>query len=136
MNLSGRFAGVARMTSESDNNVIFDFWSSNIVRYGVFSVEWLIVKDFPNKHLKAKNIMNLNGENVIFSRDCSEIDYSSGVKFIREYELFPYITSILQHFEYFDERENAYRQVKNKMCNNNHSINNFRQSKKTNDKVL
>jgi hypothetical protein len=117
MNNSGRFCGIAKMTSEFNQNYIFDYWSSENPWKGIFKLEWLIIKDVPNKFIKSKSIENTHEQNVIYSRDCSEINFQEGLKFIYEYENYPYYTSLLQHFEYYDEREEAYKFYKQKVEN-------------------
>ena len=52
MNGSGRFVGVARITSNVDFNMAFDFWAMDEVWRGLMQVEWLFIKDVPNKLLK------------------------------------------------------------------------------------
>lgn len=52
MNGSGRFVGVARMTSCVDENMVFEYWAMDEVWKGLMQVEWLIIKDIPNRFLK------------------------------------------------------------------------------------
>ena len=52
MNGSGRFVGVARMISNVDFNFAFEYWAMDGVWRGLMQVEWLFVKDVPNKLLK------------------------------------------------------------------------------------
>jgi hypothetical protein len=52
MNGSGRFVGIAKMASECNENIIFEYWAMDEVWKGLFEVEWIFVKDIPNKHLK------------------------------------------------------------------------------------
>jgi hypothetical protein len=52
MNGSGRFVGVARINSNVDFNMAFDFWAMDEVWRGLMKVEWLFIKDVPNKFLK------------------------------------------------------------------------------------
>jgi signal recognition particle GTPase len=52
MNGSGRFVGVARMASECNEKTIFEYWAMDEVWKGLFEVEWIFIKDIPNKFLK------------------------------------------------------------------------------------
>jgi len=52
MNGSGRFVGVARMVSNVDFNKVFEYWAMDEVWKGLMKVEWLFIKDVPNKFLK------------------------------------------------------------------------------------
>ena len=45
MNGSGRFVGVCRMTSEVDDNIIFEYWAMDDIWKGLFQVEWIFIKD-------------------------------------------------------------------------------------------
>ena len=52
MNASGRFVGVARMNGRVDESAIFEYWAMDEVWRGLMPVDWLIVKDIPNRFLK------------------------------------------------------------------------------------
>ena len=57
-NGSGRYVGVARMTSPCDENKKFDYWTQDNKWPGLFDVEWIYIKDVPFKEFK--NIMMLD----------------------------------------------------------------------------
>ena len=57
MNGSGRFVGVARMVSNVDFNKVFEYWAMDEVWKGLMNVEWLFIKDVPNKFLKDIKLM-------------------------------------------------------------------------------
>ena len=52
MNGSGRYVGISKVASEVDPKAIFEYWSIDNVWMGLIQVEWLIVKDLPNKYLR------------------------------------------------------------------------------------
>lgn len=52
MNGSGRFVGVAKMTGKVDESAIFEYWAMDEVWRGLMPVEWVIIKDIPNRFLK------------------------------------------------------------------------------------
>lgn len=52
MNGSGKFTGVAKITSEFDENNNFGLWAINETWIGLFSVEWIFIKDILNQYLK------------------------------------------------------------------------------------
>ena len=52
MNASGRFVGVARMSSKVDFETVFDYWAMDEVWKGLMQVEWLFIKDIQNKILR------------------------------------------------------------------------------------
>jgi YTH domain-containing family protein len=49
VNGSGRFLGVAKMTSEVDYHANFNYWSQGDKWKGFFFVVWIYIKDIPNK---------------------------------------------------------------------------------------
>ena len=57
MNGSGRFVGVARMASKCDQEMIFEYWAMDEIWKGLMQVEWIFIKDVPNKILKEIKLM-------------------------------------------------------------------------------
>jgi hypothetical protein len=51
VNCSGRFIGLAQMTSEYNNQTNFVHWSQEKWK-GYFNLKWLIIKDVPNTSFK------------------------------------------------------------------------------------
>ena len=45
---------------------------------------------------------------MVNSRDCQEIERETGLALIKFFQAFREKTSIVQHFEYFDDRQNLY----------------------------
>lgn len=110
---SGRFSGVCKLKSGCDFNKTFKYWSSIVEWQGIINVEWIIIKDLPNKAIKEENFITLKGESLVLGRDCSEIDTDTGINFLYFYSKFILITSILQHFQYYDERELEFKEHEN-----------------------
>ena len=111
MNGSGRFVGVAKMTSEVDENMIFEYWAMDDVWKGLFQVEWVFIKDVPNKFLKDIKLSNNGFKPVTNSRDTQEIPRNEGEIFLKVFEEFKYQTCILQHFQYYDERQELFEKT-------------------------
>ena len=72
---------------------------------GLFPVEWKFIKDIPYKYLKDIKLSNNNFKPVTNSRDTQEIARTEGELFLKKVEEFKYHTTILQHFQYYDERQ-------------------------------
>jgi len=51
-NGSGRYVGVARMTSQVDENKQFMYWTQDSKWPGLFNVEWVFIKDVPFRNFK------------------------------------------------------------------------------------
>ena len=115
MNGSGRFVGIAKMKSEVDFNMLFEYWAMDDVWKGLFEVEWIFIKDIPNKFLKDIKLSNNGFKPVTNSRDTQEIPRQEGEQFLKIFEEFKYQTCILQHFQYYDERQDLYENTKNQI---------------------
>lgn len=112
MNGSGRFVGIARITSEVDESKIFEYWAMDDVWKGLFSVEWLLIKDVPNKFLKDIKLSNNAYKPVTNSRDTQEIPRKEGEDMVEIFEEFKSQTNLLQHFQYYDERQDLFESTK------------------------
>ena len=112
MNGSGRFVGVAKMKSEVDENKIFEYWAMDDVWKGLFSVEWIFIKDIPNKYFKDIKLPNNGLKPVTNSRDTQEILRNEGEMMIQIFEEFKYQTCLLQHFQYYDDRQKLFEKTK------------------------
>ncbi|MCQ2819047.1 MAG: YTH domain-containing protein [archaeon] len=109
-NGSGRFIGVARMKSPVDPEKSFEFWTQDQKWLGLFEVEWLFIKDIPFKEFKNIVITMKDGETkpVSNSRDCQEIPFQFAKTMIEIFESYQNTNTILEHFEYYDFRQDNY----------------------------
>jgi len=114
MNGSGRFVGIAKVASEVNESEIFEFWAMDDVWKGLFRVEWLVIKDIPNKFFKDIKLSNNAFKPVTNSRDTQEIPRIEGERIIGIFEEFKNQTNLLQHFQYYDERQDLFEQTKQK----------------------
>jgi len=53
VNGSGKFVGVAQMTSEVDYQANFNYWTQNSKWKGFFFLVWIYIKDIPNRIFKG-----------------------------------------------------------------------------------
>ena len=114
-NGSGRFVGVARMKSACDNNKSFEYWTQDGKWPGIFEVEWVFIKDVPFKEFKNIIITMKDGETKPISnaRDCQEIPFNFAKNMIEIFEAYQNSNTILEHFEYYDIRQENYeKQIK------------------------
>ena len=120
-NGSGRFCGVAKMKTPVDENRTFEFWTQDNKWPGLFEVEWLFIKDVPFKEFKDIIITMKDGEvkPVSNSRDTQEIPYEQGKIMIEKIEIYQNSNTILEHFEFYDLRQENY--VKNMNAKNNYN---------------
>jgi hypothetical protein len=105
VNGSGRFLGLAQMTSEVEYRANFNYWSQGEKWKGFFFVVWLTIKDIPNRALR--NIINEYNENkpVTASRDTQEIHPIAGAEMLKIFSESPYESSILDDFKFFEQKQ-------------------------------
>ena len=127
VNGSGKFMGIALMNSDVEYKINFNYWSQNDKWKGFFFVNWICIKDVPNRMFK--NIINeLNDHKpVISSRDTQEISTSAGVKMLEIFRDYPQERTIFNsqtnEFNYMIPRQN---EITNYNININNMNNNFR----------
>ena len=94
VNGSGKFMGIALMNSDVEYKVNFNYWSQNDKWKGFFFVEWICIKDVPNRMFRS--IINDLNENkpVTSSRDTQEICTNAGVKMLKVFKDYPQESTI------------------------------------------
>ena len=109
-NGSGRFVGVARMKTELEPERHFQYWTQDEKWPGLFEVEWVMIKDVPFREFKNIIITMKDGETkpISNSRDCQEIPFAYAKTMIEIFENYQNTNSILEHFEYYDIRQENY----------------------------
>ena len=109
-NGSGRYAGIARMKSPVDENRTFDFWTQDGKWPGLFDVEWIFIKDVPFKEFKEIIITMKDGETKPISnaRDTQEIPFEQAKIMFEIISKFQNRNTILEHFEFYDLRQENY----------------------------
>ena len=113
-NGSGRFVGVARMKSPCDNEKSFEYWTQDEKWPGLFEVEWLFIKDVPFREFKNIIITMKDGETKPISnaRDVQEIPFTHAKTMVEIFENYQNTNTILEHFEYYDVRQDNYEKAK------------------------
>ena len=109
-NGSGRFVGVARMKTPCDNDKSFEYWTQDQKWMGLFEVEWMFIKDVPFKEFKDIIITMKDGETkpISNSRDVQEIPFDAAKKMMEIFENFQNTNTILEHFKFYDTRQENY----------------------------
>ena len=118
-NGSGRYDGVARMKTPCDLNKSFELWTQDGKWMGLFDVEWIFIKDVPFKEFKDIKITMKDGEikPVSNSRDTQEIPFEQGKIMMERISKYQNSNTILEHFEFYDMRQDNYE--RNMKANNN-----------------
>ena len=111
MNGSGRFLGLAQMTSEVEYRANFNYWTQNEKWKGFFFLVWLTIKDIPNRAFRQ--IINDYNDNksVTASRDTQEIYPAAGAEMLKIFSEYPYETSILDDFKFYEQKQDTVMKV-------------------------
>jgi len=81
VNASGQFLGMAQMTSgvQRENS---DIWVQDGKWNGIFGVEWIYLKDIPNKQFRHILIEANENKPVTNSRDTQEVPLLHGKQMV------------------------------------------------------
>lgn len=98
------------MKGEVQNDKIFPFWTQDQKWTGIFEIEWLLIKDVPFREFKDTIITMKDGEVkcVSISRDTQEIPILEGRNMYKKFVNYLNSNTILEHFEYYDLRQEQY----------------------------
>ena len=109
-NGSGRYVGVAKMKSPCDDSKSFEYWTQDGKWNGLFDVEWVFIKDVPFREFKNIIITMKDGETKPISnaRDTQEIPFEFAKVMIEKIDKYQNSNTILEHFEYYDIRQENY----------------------------
>ena len=109
-NGSGRYVGVARMKTSCDESRTFEFWTQDGKWTGLFDVEWLFIKDVPFKEFKEIIITMKDGEikPISNARDTQEIPFEQAKIMLEKISNYQNSNTILEHFEFYDMRQENY----------------------------
>ena len=124
VNGSGKFMGVAQMVSEVEYRVNFNYWSQNDKWKGFFFVNWIFIKDIPNRIFRQ--IINEYNDNkpVTSSRDTQEIFPTAGMRMLKIFKEYPQESSIFDNMS-IDEKMMIYQQQQQNKNNNQRQQMNF-----------
>jgi hypothetical protein len=109
---SGRLLGIAEMKSRVAFEKYFPLWTQDFQK-GFFEIEWIYIKDIPYYLFKDVKILMNDGvaRPITFCRNAQEIPYESAKKSIEIIENYYNTNTILEHFEYYDIRQENYERM-------------------------
>lgn len=101
---------MAKMKGNVETDKMFPFWTQDSKWPGIFEIEWVFIKDVPLREFKSIIITMKDGEVrcVTNSRDCQEIPNKDGLNMAGITEKYFNSNTILEHFEYYDLRQENY----------------------------
>ncbi|OBA18055.1 YTH-domain-containing protein [Metschnikowia bicuspidata var. bicuspidata NRRL YB-4993] len=88
VNGSAKFCGVARMQSAIDFTQASDIWVESSRWKGIFPVEWLIVKEIPNRLLRHLRVYLNENKPVANSRDTQELPFDIGIAMMGTFDTY------------------------------------------------
>ncbi|XP_011078177.1 YTH domain-containing family protein 2 isoform X2 [Sesamum indicum] len=113
VNASGQFCGVAEMIGPVDFENNADYWQQD--RWsGQFPIKWHIIKDVPNSCFRHILLVNNDNKPVTHSRDSQEVKLEQGMQMLRIFHSHEAETSLLDDFNYYEEREKSLMERKAK----------------------
>ncbi|KAI5956502.1 hypothetical protein KGF54_000977 [Candida jiufengensis] len=83
VNSSGKFCGISEMKSCLDYSKQSDIWCEQSKYKGIFPVEWLLIKDVPNRFFQHLKIPANDFKPVTNSRDTQEIPFDIGISMLK-----------------------------------------------------
>ncbi len=105
MNGSGQFIGVAKMISEVNFTEKFAQWLQDGKWMGKFKVEWVFIKDIPNREFKSIIVPTNENKPVTNMRDAQEVPYAQGMTMLKTFRSYNADSCVLDEFEHYDNDE-------------------------------
>lgn len=88
VNSSAKFCGVAKMKGPIDFTKASDIWVESSRWKGIFPVEWLIVKEIPNRLLRHLRVCLNENKPVANSRDTQELPFDIGIAMMGTFDTY------------------------------------------------
>lgn len=101
VNGSRQFVGVAKMTSEVNFTERFAHWEQDGKWIGKFKIEWIFIKDIPNREFKTIIIPEEN-KPVTNTKDAQEIPIDQGIEMLKIFKEYKEDYNMLDAFEQYD----------------------------------
>nr|XP_029118643.1 YTH domain-containing protein ECT2-like isoform X5 [Elaeis guineensis] len=111
VNASAQFCGVAEMIGPVDFERSVNYWQQDKWT-GQFPVKWHIVKDVPNNLCRHIILENNDNKPITNSRDTQEVKLEQGLEMLSIFKNHDADTSILDDFDFYEEREKAMQERK------------------------
>ncbi|XP_050223019.1 YTH domain-containing protein ECT1 isoform X2 [Mercurialis annua] len=117
VNASAQFCGVAEMVGAVDFDSSVDYWQQDKWS-GRFPVKWHIIKDVPNSQFRHIVLENNDNKPVTNSRDTQEVKLEQGIEMLNILRKYENEMSILDDFEFYEERQKAMQERKTRQQGN------------------
>ncbi|XP_062110684.1 YTH domain-containing protein ECT4-like isoform X2 [Humulus lupulus] len=111
VNASAQFCGVAEMVGPVDFVNSVDYWQQDKWT-GQFPVKWHIIKDVPNSQFRHIIVKGNDNKPVTNSRDTQEVELQLGIDMLNIFKNYEALSSILDDFNFYEERQKSMRERK------------------------
>ena len=112
VNGSRQFVGVAKMTSEVNFSDKCGHWVQDGKWLGKFKLEWLFIKDIPNREFKHILVPTNENKPITNMRDAQEVPFEQGMIALKIFKDYSYDSYLLDEFEYYDNCEIKHKETK------------------------
>jgi len=112
VNGSGQFVGVAKMMSDVNFSEKASHWLQDGKWLGKFKVEWVFIKDIPNREFKSIIVPTNENKPVTNTRDAQEIPFPQGMATLKIFRTYAHEASLLDEFEHYDNDEIKRKEAK------------------------
>jgi len=109
VNASGKFCGMAEMTSGLDYNAKSGVWNQTDKWTGQFTLRWVFVKDVPNGQFRHIRLANNENKPVTNSRDTQEVPSKQGKEVVKIFSTYALKSSVLDDWEYYETSEEQHK---------------------------
>jgi hypothetical protein len=101
------------MKSQVEYNKFFPYWTQDNKWGGLFDIEWIFIKDVPFKEFRSINIVMKDGlkRPLSHSRDTQEVPLNEAKTVLSAIQEYLNNNTILEHFEYYDIRQDNYEKT-------------------------
>jgi len=109
VNASGKFCGIAEMTSGVDYAAKSNVWNQTDKWTGQFTVRWLFGKDVPNGQFRHIRLATNENKPVTNSRDTQEVPPKQGKEVVKIFSSYALLSSILDDWEFYEAAEDQHK---------------------------
>jgi hypothetical protein len=98
------------MRSQVDLAKTFPLWTYDNIYKGLFNVEWVYVKDVPFSEFRDIKTFDTNKQ-LSHAKNNQELTFEQGVQMLEIFDVYVNNNTILEHFEYYDQRQENYERT-------------------------
>jgi len=107
------FQGIAKLQSGLDREKVFPLWTNKKNHPGIFSIEWIFIKDVPFFAVKdiIVPVKDNRSKPVHLFKNTQEIPSIEAKQLMERFDSYNNTNTILEHFEHYDIRQENYERM-------------------------